>query len=52
MDGPDFIKREGERIAGHPQWPDGGAMAGEIETSSEFTALEIPAIIRQMESIG
>jgi hypothetical protein len=52
MDDPDLIKREGERTAGHLQCPNGGAMAGEIETSLEFTALEIPTIIRQMERTG
>jgi hypothetical protein len=52
MDDLDLIRREGGRTIGRLQWPNGGAMARKIKTLPEFTALAIPTIIRQTESIG
>jgi hypothetical protein len=52
MEGSDLIKRERKGTIGRLQWPDSGAMAGKADTSSEFTDLTIPAIIRQTEDKG
>jgi hypothetical protein len=52
MDGPDLIKREGERTTGHLQCPDGGAMARKAETSPEFVDTATPGITEQKEGTG
>jgi hypothetical protein len=49
MDGPDLIQSEREKIAGHLQWTDSGAMVEITETSLAFEETASLATIRQME---